>query len=91
MDLHSKGQFNTGREVTITGHISGVRTAYKAKDGSVRLLKRPELHLTSVTCLQGGLGRMPQTEAKSESLSGMTVTVDETPTLQDSNIKELAF
>ena len=90
MSLHNNGQFNTGREVVITGHITGVRTAYKAADGAVKLLKRPEIRLQSVSCLAGGLGRMPQTESAT-NLGGMTVTVDEAPTLQDSNVKDLVF
>ena len=79
MSLHNNGQFNTGREVTITGHITGVRTAYKTADGAVKLLKRPEVRLQSVTCLAGGLGRMPQTESTTEDLGGMTITIDEAP------------
>ena len=90
MSLHNNGQFNTGREVTITGHIAGVRTAYKTADGAIKLLKRPEIRLQSVTCLAGGLGRMPQTESAT-NLGGMTITVDETPTLQDSDVKDLVF
>ena len=80
MALARKGALPVGREITITGHINGIRTAYTAKDGSVRLLQRPEVKLTSVQILDGGLGRMPQSAAeKSQNLGGMTVTVDPAP------------
>ena len=78
--LARTGALPVGREVTLTGHINGIRTAYKAKDGSVKLLKKPEVKLTSVQILDGGLGRMPQSaETKAENLGGMTITVDEAP------------
>ena len=90
MKLHLSGYFCKGREVTITGHVAGVRTAYKTSTGQVKLLKRPELRLQSVVVLDGGLGRMPQSESAA-NLGGMTITMDETPTLQDSDVKDLVF
>ena len=90
MKLHENGHFNKGREVTITGHIAGIRTAYRNKDGAVKLLQRPEVRMVGVQCLDGGLGRKPMDAAtKSENLGGMTVTqedgspaVDETPSME---------
>lgn len=90
MTLHERGDFNKGREVTITGHIAGIRTAYRTKDGAVKLLKRPEVRMIGVQCLDGGLGRKPQdAAAKSEDLGGMTITqddgapaLDETPSME---------
>ena len=80
MSLHQAGWLPVGREVTLTGHINGIKSAYKAPDGSVKLLLRPEVKLTSVQIMDGGLGRMPQTAAaKAENLGGMTITVDEAP------------
>ena len=73
MGLFNK-QFNTGREVTITGHIAGVRTAYRTKDGAVNCSSVLSC-VSRASLLAGGLGRMPQSEAKSETLSGMTVTL----------------
>ena len=89
LKLNESGYFNKGREVTITGHIVGIRTAYKTAQGQVKLLKRPEVRLVGVAVFDGGLGRMPQ--AASENLGGMTIAVDEAPTLQDSREKELSF
>ena len=61
LSLHQKGQFNKGREVTITGHIASVSQVYTdKKTGEVRLRQRPEVALQSVSVLEGGLGRMPQ-------------------------------
>ena len=80
MSLYQAGGLPVGREVTLTGHINGIKSAYKAKDGSVILLTRPEVKLTSVQIMDGGLGRIPQAAAaKAENLGGMTITVDETP------------
>ena len=80
MALYQADKLPVGREVTLTGHINGIRTAYKAKDGAVKLLQRPEVKLTSVQIMDGGLGRMPQSAgAKAENLGGMTITVDEAP------------
>ena len=77
--LYRKGMFCKGREVTITGHIAGIKTAYRTADGAVKLLKKPQVRLVGVTVLDGGLGRMPKSEGASEDLGGMTITVDEAP------------
>ena len=91
MSLYQADGLPVGREVTLTGHINGIRTAYKAKDGSVKLLQRPEVKLTSVQIMDGGLGRMPQAAAaKAESLGGMTITVDETPAFGEAAAKDEA-
>ena len=88
MTLHGKRQFNKGREVTVTGHIAGIRTAYRTKDGAVKLLKTPEVRLLGAVVLEGGLGRMPQDATKSENFGGMTIkqedgtpAIDKTPEL----------
>ena len=88
--LHKKGMFNKGREVTITGHIAGIRTAYPTKQGEVKLLQRPEVRMIGAQVLEGGLGRMPQEATKTKSLGGMTVTVDESPTFDEANAYEAA-
>ena len=80
MALARTGALPVGREVTINGHINGIRTSYTAKDGSVRLLQRPEVRLTSVQIMDGGLGRMPQSsEDKANNVGGIVVTVDPAP------------
>ena len=80
MALAKAGGLPVGREVTINGHINGIRASYNAKDGSVRLLQRPEVKLTSVQIMDGGLGRMPQSsEAKANNVGGIVVTVDPAP------------
>ena len=78
--LARKGGLPVGREITLTGHINGIKAHYKNKDtGAYKLLNKPEVKLTSVQILDGGLGRMPQTAQKSESVSGVTLTIDEAP------------
>lgn len=90
LSLFNSGNFCKGREVTITGHIAGIKTAYRAKDGTVKLLKKPQVRMTSVAVLDGGLGRMPKSEGSVESLGGMTVTVDEAPEFGDATTKDEA-
>ena len=62
MALFQKGLLPVGREVTLTGHISGVSSTY-VKDGQVYDRKRPDIHLVGVTILDGGLGRLPADKA----------------------------
>lgn len=89
LGLYRKGFFTKGREVTVTGHLSGIKVAYRAKDGTVKLLKQPQLKLTGTTILDGGLGRQPKAQQKSEDFGGMTISqadgtpeLDETPSLE---------
>ena len=80
MALFLAGGLPKGREVTLNGHINGIRTTYEAKDGSVRLKQRPEIKLVNVQIFDGGLGRMPQSsEEKANNVGGIVVTVDPAP------------
>ncbi len=58
LGLHKKGFLPVGRQVTLTGHISGVSETYE-KDGELQLRKRPQISLTEVQIPTGGLGPMP--------------------------------
>jgi len=89
MSLFEKGYFCKGRQVTITGHISNVSEVYTTRTGEVTLRKRPEIHLTGVTVLDGGLGPMPSAEGQAQRLSAGTVItqvgtpeVDATPSME---------
>ena len=51
--------------------------------------KRPEIHLTGVTVLDGGLGPMPNAEAQAQRITAGTVitqvgtpSIDETPSME---------
>lgn len=87
MGLHEKGYFGKGRQVTITGHIQNVSEVYTDKAGAVRLRKNPEVHLTGVTVLDGGLGPMPNADNQQRPQAGTVIqmnqaqepAVDETP------------
>lgn len=85
MKLHESGYFGKGRQVTITGHIHNVSEVYTTKTGEVRMRKRPEIHLTGVTVLDGGLGPMPNSDAQPRKVAGTVVNVgtpsDEMPPL----------
>ena len=99
MTLHSKGQFNKGREVTITGHIVNVSQVYTdKKTGEVRLRQRPEVSLQGVTVLEGGLGRMPSDDTVAKPAAGTVVKmttksapVDEAPQLTKEEAQAAAF
>ena len=89
MALHRKGGLPNGREVTVTGHISGISEVYQ-KDGQTLLRKRPEIKLTGAQILDGGLGRSPKSEAMPSTTNQVVTmapvkkpTVDKTPTLED--------
>ena len=89
MALQRKGGLPNGREVTVTGHISGISEVYQ-KDGQTLLRKRPEIKLTGAQILDGGLGRSPKSEAMPSTTNQVVTmapvkepTVDKTPTLED--------
>ena len=79
LSLHEKGWFNQGRQVTITGHIHNVSEVYTAKSGEVRMRKRPEIHMTGVTVLDGGLGPMPDADKRASRPAGGSVISVGTP------------
>mgnify|MGYP002621975698 CR=1 FL=1 len=79
LSLHEKGWFNQGRQVTITGHIHNVSEVYTTKTGEVRMRKRPEIHMTGVTVLDGGLGPMPNSDDQPKRQSAGTVVTVGTP------------
>ena len=89
MSLFEKGYFCKGRQVTITGHLHNVSEVYTTQTGEVRMLKRPEIHLTGVNVLDGGLGPMPNAGGQAQRLTAGTVItqvgtpeVDETPSME---------
>ena len=80
LDLHDKGWFGKGREVTITGHIKNVSEVYTDKAGQVRMRKRPEINLIGVTVLDGGLGPMPKSsDSNLRPVEGSVLTQVGTP------------
>ena len=95
MSLFEKGYFCKGRQVTITGHIHNVSEYYITKVGEVRPRKRPEIHLTGVNVLDGGLGPMPNADGQAQRFSAGTVItqvgtpeVDETPSMEPAEVAE---
>ena len=96
--LHQKGFFGTGREVTITGHISDVSQVYTdRKTGEVKLRKYPEINLIGATVLEGGLGRMPEDKQADKPSAGTVIkmtakpAVDQAPDLSKEEAKAVAF
>ncbi len=81
--LFEKGFLNKGRVVTITGHIATCGETY-TKGGETLLKRRPEIHMTGVQILDGGLGADPSKKTKAANTAGTRVvsykpTVDPTP------------
>ena len=92
LSLHKKGWLPVGRQVTVTGILSGVSETYE-KDGELQLRKRPQISLKSET-VQLHTGAMPKDkEAPAASTSGKRVirrfetkvepTVDPTPSVTE--------
>jgi len=78
LSLFNNGNFCKGREVTITGHITGVSEIYTDKQsGELRTRKYPQIHMTRVSVPEGGLGRMPK--SKQGTAAGTVVTRVGTP------------
>ena len=73
MSLFKSGWLNTGRLVTVTGHIASVSELYFDKKQQKRAVrKRPQIHLTKAQVFDGGLGPAK----KSDDL-----VIDEAPAL----------
>tara|TARA_X000001388_G_scaffold74561_1_gene67802 strand:- start:2481 stop:2984 length:504 start_codon:yes stop_codon:yes gene_type:complete len=68
--LFNDGWLPNGRIVTVTGHIDSVRETYETKTGELKLLQRPQIHLTQVNAQ---LGPMPADKAPQASNKGRTV------------------
>lgn len=58
--LAQKGHLDAGRQVTLTGRIGGVSEVYEDKNGALQMRKRPEVTMTQVSILDGGLGAKPR-------------------------------
>jgi hypothetical protein len=85
MTMFKNGKLDTGRTLTVTGHISKIEQVYTDKGGAVRMLKRPRVSLKQAQVLDGGLGPAPKKEV-APSTAGQLVEmnqpkVDETPEL----------
>ena len=85
LTLAKKGHLTKGRQVHVTGHISGVSEVYE-KDGQVQLRKRPQLTLDSTT-VQLMLGATPKQDAPQRAASGTVVvkrvSEDATPSIKE--------
>ena len=76
MTMYKNGKLDTGRQLTVTGHISKIEQVYTDKGGAVRLLKRPRLSLKQAVVLDGGLGPAPKKETKTPSTAGQLVELN---------------
>lgn len=95
MGLFKKGYFCRGRQVTITGHIKDVSAYWITKTGEIQPRKRPEIQLTGVNVLDGGLGPMPVAEGQAQRVIAKPVitqvgtpSVDATPSMEPVEIEE---
>ena len=83
MTMFKNGKLDTGRQLTITGHMKAVEQVYTDKDGAVRLLKRSKVILHGATVLEGGLGPAPKKEVMPSTTGQVlrSAPVDKTPTV----------
>jgi len=58
--LAKKGHLDKGRQVTLTGRLAGVTETYINKAGEPQMLRRPQITMTQVSILDGGLGAKPR-------------------------------
>ncbi len=71
-----KGKLNTGRRITVTGHLSGFSETYvDKKTGTSAFRRRPELKLSNAVVMSGGYGPLKKEEAGD-------VVIDEAPALE---------
>jgi len=59
--MFENGLLDKGRQVTLTGHLAGIEATYE-ENGETLLSSWPELKLTNVTILDGGLGAKPASQ-----------------------------
>ena len=57
--LFEAGHLGQGRQITLTGHLAEIKSTYE-ENGETVLATWPELHLTNVQILDGGLGAKPK-------------------------------
>ena len=92
--LHKKGFFGSGRQVTLTGHITEVSQYYTKADenGVVEAFprKRPQVKMNAVQVLDGGLGPTPKKDGAANQVVPAKITfktdspapaVDKTPVM----------
>ena len=93
LTLAKKGHLTKGRQVHVTGHISGVSEVYE-KDGQVQLRKRPQLTLDSNTA-QLMLGAMPKQDTPQRAAAGTVVvkrvSEDATPAITEEKAEAPLF
>ena len=78
MSLSKKGFLNTGRMVTVTGHLDSFSELYfDAKMGKTRRLQRAKLHLVQAQVLSGGLG--PAKKSDDVIDQDADIEIDEAP------------
>ena len=58
--LFNKGYLRSGAMVTLTGRLSGTSETYTNKDGELQMRQRPQVTLTQVQIMTGGLGPIPK-------------------------------
>lgn len=69
LTMFTNGNLDTGRLLTVTGHITGFSEIYfDKKTGKTRRLGWPELKLNSVQVFDGGLGAKPGDGSKSNDV-----------------------
>lgn len=67
LNLFKAGYLRAGAVVTLTGRLNGISETYVNKDGELQMRQRPMIDLTQVQIMTGGLGPIPQKDAKNNT------------------------
>ena len=87
MSMYKSGWLNSGRRVTVVGHLASFTELYFDKvSGKSKRLRRPKLHLTQAQVLPGGYG--PGKKADAETVD-REIEIDDTPQLDKKTKQEI--
>ena len=79
LTMFQNGNLDTGRTMTVTGHIRSVEEVYIDADGQAAQLKRPRMNLKQVQVLDGGLGPAPKKENAPSTVKQLVKLNDRQP------------
>ena len=83
MTMFKNGNLNTGRLLTVTGHLEGFAETYINKAGQTEMLTRPRLILSAgAQVLTGGLGPAAKKDRMIVHTADSSAPVDAAPVLE---------
>ena len=79
MTMFKNGNLDTGRTLTVTGHIKSVEEIWIDDNGQAAQLVRPRMSLKQVQVLDGGLGPAPKKENAPSTVKQLVKLNDRQP------------